>query len=261
MGKPFQGVILHPASLPGRFGMGEIGPEAWRWLQVLGEAGVNRWVVPGGFRDVMLLSFDLLFQDGALLGSDLQMLPHFDDTAAAGDAAHEVRNAFLELASRRFLTQCDASPLIRYAVDRFADQEADWLDDQALFEVLQKDTGEPDWRKWPTELSARQPEALDAAMASLATEIEERKALHYLLNRQVARLFAQAEVEEVEIFSLPASSAVQDWVGASSPVIHIPADCVRGESLFEREGQMESKWRFTWPEVTAEVLQRLFQAD
>ncbi|MBL9113639.1 MAG: 4-alpha-glucanotransferase [Verrucomicrobiaceae bacterium] len=222
---------------------------------------MKRWVVPGGFHDVMLLSFDLLFQDGALLAGDLQMLPHFDEHAGAAAAANEVRTAFLELASRRFLSQCDASPLIRYAVERFADQEAEWLDDQVLFEVLQKDLGECDWRKWPDELSKRKPEALDEALVSLATEIEERKALHYLLNRQVARLFAQAQVSGVEILGLPACSAVRDWIGTAPAAIELPSDCVRAETLFERQVHAGSDWRFTWPEVTAEVLKRLFRED
>jgi 4-alpha-glucanotransferase len=238
--------------------MGEVGPEAWRWLQILGEAGVSAWIIPGGLDAVMKLSFDLLFHDGALLGEDMNLLPTFDEREMDTDAVLEVRSAFLELAARRFLAQCNASPLLRHAIDRFCDQEAVWLDDYALFEALQKETDEQDWRKWPSGLAERDPAALDEAMVSLAAEVEERKALHYLMNRQVGRLQARAETEGVKLIMAPPTPAVAQWAPTAAAAIE-PVTCgVDARMIFGIDAEQQS-WRFTWSDVTPEVLDRLIR--
>jgi 4-alpha-glucanotransferase len=74
------GILLHPTSLPGRFGIGELGPEADRWLERLAQMGQRHWQVlplgPTGFGDSpyqtlstfagnpLVISFDRLRDDG-----------------------------------------------------------------------------------------------------------------------------------------------------------------------------------------------------
>ena len=84
------GILLHPTSLPGRYGMGEIGPEAYRWLAHLNTMGQKIWQVlplgPTGFGDspyqtlstfagnTMLISFDSLRDEGLLKGSSSKLV-------------------------------------------------------------------------------------------------------------------------------------------------------------------------------------------
>lgn len=278
MASKVQGVILHPASLPGRFGTGDLGPEAWHWLDILGEAGVSTWVLPVDVEDLSLLSFDLLHHDGALLASDMAMLPVFDEVEVNTEAVHEVRWAFLHLAARRFVCQCEASPLLRRSLELFGDDESGWLDDVALFGALQDDEQGRFWQEWPKDLKLRQPEAMDAAMVSLESQIEERKALHYLLSRQWRRLRARAMEAGVRLAALKRPSAggqsFEAWLGDGRSLsneralVHMddllePAEIqgpgwLRGEELLGKAGEPAgASWRFHWSDVTEAVLKRL----
>ena len=265
-------VLMHPSALPGHYGFGEIGPEAWQWLEVLGEAGVKGWVLPQPLADPMLLSLDLLRQDGMLIAKDLAMLPQFDLWEVDTPAVLEVRRAFLELAARRFIDQCDASPLMRGALDAFADLECAWLDDAALFYALQREHGQ-EVASWPAPIAQREPEAMDHAMVSLAHYVDEYKASFYLLGRQWRRLQTRASQQGVKLYTLAVgdapASALDLWVGrsinaeATAGLFTAEAecqpedlgDCLDGRALFGAAN--EGDWRFQWSDVTTEVLAQL----
>lgn len=194
----FSGILLSPASLPGRFGMGELGVEAQRWVEWLARLGQPAWVFPpmqcfdGCAGDPLLLSFDSLRMDGVLLPSDLAMLPAFNPHRINVRAVSEVRHAFLHLAARRFLQQAGVSPLLEHAFDKFCDAEAGWLDDWALHAALTHDQENQPWREWPQELARRDPGAMAAAMVRHAAAIEEHKVLQFLFARHWQRLRAFA---------------------------------------------------------------------
>jgi len=266
-------VLMHPSALPGRYGLGEIGPEAWQWLEVLGEAGVSGWVLPQPLADPMLLSLDLLRQDGMLIAKDLAMLPQFDLWEVDAPAVLEVRRAFMELAARRFIEQCDASPLMRGALDAFADLECAWLDDAALFFALQREHGQ-EVASWPEAIAKRKPEAMDHAMVSLAHYMDEFKASFYLLGRQWRRLQTRASQQGVKLYTLASSpavvSALDQWVGrdinaeATAGLFTAEAEldaealddgCLEARQLFG--AAEEGEWRFQWSDVTTEVLAQL----
>src|SRR5690349_4813493 len=87
------GILLHPTSLPGPFGIGEIGPEAYRFADFLQSAGMKIWQVlplnPTGYADSpyqcfsafagnpLLISTDALVDEGVLSANDLKQVPHF----------------------------------------------------------------------------------------------------------------------------------------------------------------------------------------
>ena len=203
------GILLHPSSLPGRFGIGEIGPEAHRWLDWLATTKQRLWQMlplgPTGYGNSpyqslssyagnpLLISFDALRNDGVLLPGDLAMLPAFSDDRVEFGPAIEVRTAFLKLAARRFVTQAESSPLLRHAFDGFCEREAFWLDDWAMFAALKAENHMRCWTEWPQEIASRQPEAMAEAMVRLSVEIEEHKALQFLFFRQWQRLRGRAQ--------------------------------------------------------------------
>lgn len=104
------GILLHPSSLPGRFGIGEIGPEALRWLETLSSMGQRLWQTlplgPTGYGNSpyqslssfagnpMLISFESLAMDGVLLPQDLVMIPSFPEGNVDFGGVIEVRTAF-----------------------------------------------------------------------------------------------------------------------------------------------------------------------
>ena len=189
--------------------MGEIGPEAYRWLDWLAETKQRLWQMlplgPTGYGNSpyqslssyagnpLLISFDALRNDGVLLPADLAMLPAFSDERVEFGPAIEVRTAFLKLAARRFVTQAESSPLLKHAFDAFCDRESAWLDDWALFAALKTENHLRCWTEWPAEIASRQPAAMAEAMVRLAVELEEHKALQFLFFRQWQRLRARAQ--------------------------------------------------------------------
>lgn len=232
------GILASPASLPGRFGMGEIGQEAHRWLEMLRTMGQRVWLMPplgpldaartpgslaSAFAgDPLLVSFESLRNDGALLPQDLAMIPAFRADHIETGPVREVRMAFLKLAARRFLAQCDSSPLLRRAFDYFCENEAAaWLDDHAMYAVLSEKHG-PARESWPEGLARRERAALDEAKAALAMEIEEQRALQFFFHRQWIRLRAKAKELGIHLaMDLPL------------PVPAASADAWAGQSLFE----------------------------
>jgi 4-alpha-glucanotransferase len=202
------GIWLHPTSLPGRFGTGEMGQEAHRWLEEMRAMGQRVWHM-GGIGPVgvscspdetlsafagnaQFISFDSLRNDGALLPRDLAQMPAFDDSRVDHSQTTEVRSAFLKLAARRFLDQCGHSPLLRQAFDHFCQSESGWLEDHALFLALHEEHEGRPWSQWHDDIARREPDAITAAGARLAMQIEEQKALQFFFHRQWMKLRAKA---------------------------------------------------------------------
>lgn len=271
------GILLHPTSLPGRFGIGEIGPEAHRWLDELSKMGQRVWQMlplgPTGYGNSpyqslstfagnpLLISFDALRNDGALQPQDLAMVPAFDASRVQFGPVIEVRTAFLKLAARRFLTQCESSPLMRKAFDAFCDREAGWLDDFALFTALKEEQGFVAWTDWPRNIALREPQAIANAIVRRAAEIEEHKALQFFFDRQWQLLRRRARelgiklVGDIPIFAAHDSADVWasphlfelDENGKPTVVAGVPPD------YFSATGQRWGNPLYKWSAHKAET--------
>lgn len=270
------GILLHPTSLPGRFGIGEIGPEAHAWLDRLHGMGQKLWQMlplgPTGFGaspyqslssfagNPLLISFESLRQDGVLTPEDLTMIPSFPEHKVNFIATEEVRSAFLKLACRRFLAQCEASPLLAHAFEAFCEREADWLDDYAMFIALKEEHGGRPWNEWPQELAMRNPEAMAGAMVRLEEGIEEVKAQQFFFFRQWQKLHARAQelgislIGDIPIFTAHDSADVWarpdlfelDENGAPIVVAGVPPD------YFSATGQRWGNPLYRWSAHEAE---------
>jgi len=209
------GILLHPTSLPGSFGIGEIGQEAHRWIDELHDMGQRLWqmlpIGPTGYGNSpyqslssfagnpLIISIDQLRNDGFLLPQDLAMLPTFPEERVDFGAVIEVRTAFLKLAARRFLSQCASSPMVRQAFDAFQAREAAWLDDYTLFIALKEREHLRSWTEWPEALASRRPEALAEARRELADEMVEQAALQFFFDRQWRKLREKAQQADVSL--------------------------------------------------------------
>ncbi|MBI3739986.1 MAG: 4-alpha-glucanotransferase, partial [Chloroflexi bacterium] len=178
------GIILHPSSLPGTYGIGDLGPQAYRFVDWLAASGVKLWQVlplgPTGYGDSpyqcfsafagnpYLISPDFLLRDGFLTQPDLADMPDF--TASRVDFGRLIPWK-LSLLSRAFDRYQSNPEPFQKEFDYFCAENASWLDDYALFMALKESHGGGAWNGWPGELKKREQSALDAARKSLAKEI------------------------------------------------------------------------------------------
>ena len=161
------GVLLHPTALPGPNGIGELGPDAFRFLDFLAEAGLSIWQMlplgPTGYGDSPYQCFS------AFAGNPL--LIHVPGTSSqlpleTVDFAQVIPH------KRRMLTKA----LSRFVPDeryhQFVHQQRAWLDDYALFMAIKQVHGGVSWTCWTPELAARDPGALQSFRDAHQPEIE-----------------------------------------------------------------------------------------
>jgi 4-alpha-glucanotransferase len=156
------GVLLHPTSLPGSCGIGDLGPAAYRFIDFLEAAGQSLWQIlplgPTGFGDSpyqcfsafagnpLLISPEQLVADGLLAKKDLPDPSQFAAKRVDFGAVIACKNGLLEKAFSNFkqasFRELDA------AFSAFTEKEASWLDDYALFRALKDAHGGIAWNLW-----------------------------------------------------------------------------------------------------------------
>jgi len=192
------GILLHPTSLPGPTGLGDLGPAAFSWLGWLKAAGCALWqflpLGPTGYADSpyqclsafagnpLLVSPEILFQQGLLDLSDLDPNPQFDPAFVDYGRAQELKYPLLEKAAMRF--DMDADSAERTAFEGFCAAEAGWLDDFSLYMVLKTEHGLAPWHAWEKDLAQRNPRALDAARRRLGQNLLAQKIIQYFFFQQ-----------------------------------------------------------------------------
>ena len=224
------GLLLHISSLPSAHGIGDLGPEAYRFADFLVLAGQTYWQIlpltpldPGsGFSpysspsafagNVLLISLEKLIDEQLLTTADLAVFANepmrdvivstFDpdagedaplesplsQPASALHAAWIRKRPLLDKAAETFLLTATPSQHADY--ERFCFIQHHWLDDYALFTLLQETTSEPFWLRWPDELKRREPNALEAKRSEYSRKIEVIKVQQYLFFKQWTELSA-----------------------------------------------------------------------
>jgi 4-alpha-glucanotransferase len=188
------GILLHPTSLPGRYGIGDLGPEAHRFVDFLASAGQKLWQVlplgPTGYGDSpyqlfsafagnpLLVSLDELIRQGLMTEAEIAPLPSFPEACVAYSEVIRFKWRALRAAYQKFDT--DGSDFTA-----FCGSHSSWLEDYALFMSL-KETfgGESVWIDWETALTTRQPGAIAAARDRLRSEIDFHKFTQFEFFRQ-----------------------------------------------------------------------------
>lgn len=186
------GILLHITSLPGEWGIGEIGPEARRFGEFLAEAGQKAWqILPTGpvgcgfspyssssafAGNPLLISFDELMEEGLLTRRHLARFPKFNPHKIDYPAVIEARTKVLRGVCDRFETTADFRA--------FCKREAVWLNDYALFIAIREAHHDRCWTGWPKELRDRKPAAMRLARTRCARAIRRHKILQYLFFRQ-----------------------------------------------------------------------------
>ncbi len=189
------GVLLHPTSLPGPYGIGDLGPEAYKFADFLVAAGQNLWQVlplgPTGYGDspyacysafagnTLLVSPDQLIKEGLLDAAVQSTRP--PNKIDFGEA-HNLKDQILRQAYLAYTKTTDTT--LRSAFETFAQQQANWLEDYALFRALKDAHGGVAWNEWESELIARTPSALERAREELREDVEAQMFYQFLFFRQ-----------------------------------------------------------------------------
>ncbi|MGB8212984.1 MAG: 4-alpha-glucanotransferase [Anaerolineales bacterium] len=210
--KRASGMILHPTSLPGPYGIGDLGPAAFRWLDWLAACGCSLWQVlplgPTGYGDSpyqcfsafagnpYLVSPEVLLEQGLLKPEDFSGMPAWESGRVDFGRLYLWKPALLEKAFERFST---APGPLKSAFSAFCAENAGWLDDYALFMAIKETQGGGGWDGWPAPLRHREPAAITAARASLSASIGRFSFFQFLFFRQWQAVRAYAHAKAVQI--------------------------------------------------------------
>ena len=208
------GILLHPTSLPGPYGVGELGAEAYTFVDKLAQSGQSWWqILPLNPTDgsgspyasssafamnTALIPADEMHELGLLTAEELAELEDF--AAGFSDDTYEVsqvlpyRIALFERAAGRFGQE--------HAL--FKDYEAfkaeqSWLDDFALFSALKDEHGGGSWTQWPEPIRRRESKALSEAKDRLQTAVYAKSVLQFLSARAWQNLRAYAAQKGVKL--------------------------------------------------------------
>jgi len=205
------GVLLHVTSLPSPYGIGDLGPSAFSWVDRLHDSGQGWWQAlplgPTGYGNspyqsvssfagnALLISPERLVADGLVNASD--RASHFPSDMVDYDSVIPFKAALLAKAWREF----DAGERkdLRPAYQEFCATQETWLEDYALFCALKNKFGGAYYLEWPEDLVQRKPVALEKARRELANEIDQIRLEQFLLLRQADQLKEYAHAKGVTL--------------------------------------------------------------
>jgi 4-alpha-glucanotransferase len=209
------GVLLHPTSLPGPFGIGDFGKPARRFVDFLADAGQTFWQImplgPPGYGGSPYASSSAfagnvsLISPEALVAAGLLDEPDFDDLRAfsSGPPDHgrviELKRALLERAFHRFKGRVQGDRELRHDYERVLAGTASWLDDYALFAALKDAHDGAAWSTWEPARAAREPAALAHARRTLGDRIEAHRFFQYVFLRQWLDLKRYANARGIRV--------------------------------------------------------------
>ncbi len=192
------GLLLHPTSFPGRFGIGDLGPEAYAFADFLVTNAQQLWQMlplgPTGYGDSpyacysafagnpLLVSPEQLFEEGLLARVELEATPMLPFDRVDFERVHDSKDAMLSKAYEHYQHSTDTG--LRSAFETFAEENASWLDDYALFRALKTAHAGRAWTQWGLPLVRRERAALSQAREKLREDIDAHKFYQFLFFRQ-----------------------------------------------------------------------------
>lgn len=270
------GVLLHPTSLPGPYGSGDLGPEAFSFIEFLAEAGQKIWQVlplnPTGYGDSpyqcfsafagnpMLISLDILADRGLLSQEDLATVPVLPTQSIDYGAVIAFRFTMLRKAAVVFFAALHGHGEHKAEYEAFCAEQVAWLDGYALFMAAKDAHGGIAWTEWDRELAAREPAALARWSERLAGEIAAYKfwqfeffrqwsALHEACNRKGIRIMGDLPIyvshDSADVWTAPQLFWL-DEQGNPLKVSGVPPD------YFSATGQLWGNPTYRWERLRAD---------
>lgn len=190
------GVLLHPTSLPGPHGSGDLGDEAVRFADALARAGQRWWqmlpVGPAGYGDSPYSAHSAFAGDSILIDLTSLGIPVDDDVSLPADfvdyeATRRFRGLHLARAHAAFPR---ASARDKRDFEEFTVRESSWLEDYALYAAIKHRQNGAPWVAWPAPLRDRHPSALEAARRDLAEDVDRERFIQFRFAEQWERFRA-----------------------------------------------------------------------
>jgi len=213
--KRSSGILLHPTSLPGRFGIGDLGGAAYKFLDWLAAAGQAYWQImplgPTGYGDspyssfsafagnTLLVSPEKLVEDGLLSDADIQDAPDLPAERVDYGEVIGYKRGLLEKAFQNFKAKMNGDEGVRRDYDGFQHFASVWLEDYALFAALRDEHKGVEWNRWPAGLAKREPAALEGARRRVGERIYAHKFFQYVFFQQWLRLKKYANERGVRV--------------------------------------------------------------
>ncbi len=208
------GILLHPTSLPGKYGIGDLGAGAYRFVDWLAAQGQSIWQVlplgPTSYGDSPyqtlsafagnsnLISLERLVDEGLLAARDLDDVPPFPEQRVDYGWVIPYHDRKLALAHRRFRNKPDALLLSEF--QQFVTDSRYWLEDFALFVALKQAHKMRPWVEWESELRQRESAALARAREDCAEQIDRERFRQWLFHRQWTALKSYANGRGIRLF-------------------------------------------------------------
>ncbi|MEA2060099.1 MAG: 4-alpha-glucanotransferase [Thermodesulfobacteriota bacterium] len=191
------GILMHISSLPGRYGIGDLGPAAYGFADFLSATGQQIWQVlplnpvdpqsgspyssPSAFAgNPLLISLHSLIRAGLLSVDETLLQQPFSDNRVDYPAVAEYKHTLFQLAFERLEQQ--GKTLAGF--DRFCARQKAWLEDYAVYMALKAHFNQAGWQHWPEPLRDRHPDALEEMQNTLALQIRFHKFVQFLFFRQ-----------------------------------------------------------------------------
>ncbi|MBQ7001856.1 MAG: 4-alpha-glucanotransferase [Oscillospiraceae bacterium] len=202
------GILMHISSLPGPYGIGSMGKQAYAFVDFLEAAGQSYWQIlpltPTGYGDSPYQSFsacagnhylidlDTLVEDGLLKAEEITAIRwNSTETRVDYGILYNNRSRVLKLAFDRFV------PEAAYAA--FVAENESWLADFSIFMALKAENGGKPWLQWPEALKLHDAAALAEKRAQLSEEVSFQYFLQYIFDRQWKALRSYANGKGIRI--------------------------------------------------------------
>ena len=268
------GILLHPTSLPSRYGIGDLGDAAYQFIDFLVESNQFAWQIlplgPTGYGDSpyqsfsafagnpMLISPDSLVRDGLLPASAVAEVPDFDVKQVEFGRVIPYKHGLLKQAWTYF--QANGTAAQKSSYHAFCADNRIWLEDYALFMSLKAyhaDTEGGVWSSWPKEIAQRQPRALESWAKKLADQVELNKFMQFLFYEQWLALRSYANERRIRIIGdapiFVAYDSVDVWAnpelfylnpdGSAAVIAGVPPD------YFSETGQRWGNPLYRWQKM------------
>jgi 4-alpha-glucanotransferase len=204
------GVLLHPTALPSKYGIGDLGKEAYAFINFLHDSKQKIWQIlplnPPGYGESpyqclsafagnhLLIALGKLVQSKLLTVDEVRGCPRFNPDKVEFDQVRVYKEERLRLAFHKFRQQEPSS-----AYQAFLLENAVWLEDYVLFMALKQHFAEKAWNEWPQDIAFRQPAALEYYRQMLAEEQEYHRFLQFIFFSQWLELKRYACQRKVKI--------------------------------------------------------------
>lgn len=207
------GILLHISSLPSPYGIGDLGPEAYRFADFLSKAKQGIWqILPINLTDIgqgnspyqsisafagnpLFLSPELMKNDGFVSRSEIENAPSFSKERVNYTAVIDYKNRIFNIAYEHFQQMKS-----KQDYEAFCAEHSGWLDDFALFLALKGHFQGRSWTEWPEEIRDRQTDALSSLKNKFHDLIGRSKFLQYLFFKQWHGLKQYCNQKGIQIF-------------------------------------------------------------